>query len=108
VKVVPDVAARARQSGDELALYRIDGEDHDDGDAAGGILCRHHSGRGRRNNHIHLSLDQLYGEGRQALGLPLGPAVFDGQVLTLDPAKLSQRLHERLEYMLDGLPGGRA
>ena len=37
--------------------------------------------------------------------VPLGPAIFNGDVLTLDPAKLPQRPQECVKNALDGLAG---
>ena len=64
--------------------------------------CR---GCGGRDDHVDVAPDQVLRETGQPLEVPLGPAIFDDDVLTLDPAKLPQRPQECVKDALDGLAG---
>jgi hypothetical protein len=85
-----DVAARARVARNEA---RPIGERHvgeHDRDRGRRPLGRLGGLRARGAEHLDRTANQLSRELRQTLGVPLGPADLDGDVLTLDVPELSQ------------------
>jgi len=60
---------------------------------------------GGRDDHVDVAPDQVLRETGQPREVALGRAVFDDDVLTLDPAKLPQRPQECVKDALDGLAG---
>jgi hypothetical protein len=44
--------------------------------------------------------DQLPRQRGQPFGVAIGPAVFDDQVLAIDPSEIAQRAQERVERLL--------
>jgi hypothetical protein len=63
---------------------------HDNGDRAGGLLCRTPRLRPRSDEDIHLAVDELSRKLVEPLVLPLHPAVLYGAVLPLHIAVRTQ------------------
>jgi hypothetical protein len=59
-----------------------------------GLLCRQRWRGSRRDNDIDFEPGKLGGNLVKALGASLGPAIFDRDVATLDPAELMHPLHK--------------
>jgi len=59
-----------------------------------------------RDNDVDVSPHQVVRETRQPLEVSLGPAIFDDNILALDPPELAQRPEECLEDALYRLAGG--
>src|SRR5262249_57074126 len=55
------------------------------------------AGRTRRHDDVDLEPDQLGRKLREAIFVPLRPAVLDGDALALDVAEIAESLAERLE-----------
>src|SRR6202011_776499 len=89
-----EVAARPGEAGDKAQPDRGVGDDEDDGDRPGCGLGREHRGIPGPPKHPNFSTPQLGGQLRQPIRLIVGPAVFDGDVLTLDEARFLQSLAE--------------
>src|SRR5262249_21187248 len=51
-------------------------------------------GAADRRDHGHVAADQIGGQRRQTLEIPLRPAVFDGDVATLDETRCTETLTE--------------
>jgi hypothetical protein len=86
-----------RQARDEPELYGCGGAQHDDGDGRGGVLGR--DGRGCRpgGDDVHLELDELGGEGWQAVGLSLGKSLLDQEGPAFDPPELTETLSNAID-----------
>src|SRR5439155_15099435 len=93
-----DVAARAREAGDESGLDRIGGEARqDDGDRAGGLFGRKARWRTGRNDELHLQVDQLGGELGKPIVAVVREAVLDDDVLALDAPVVAQPLEKSID-----------
>jgi hypothetical protein len=84
-----DVGARLRETGDEFLLHCIKRGCHYDGDGLGDPLGRKDFCPGRREDEIHLQLDQFTGEGGQAIEPPFCPPTLNHDVLSFNPAQLA-------------------
>ena len=60
------------------------------------FLAANAAGRPCDHDQINLKTNQVRRKLRQALRLSLRKSVLDGEILSLDPAKLAQLLQERL------------
>ena len=70
---------------------------HHDGDGSSRSLRRQRRWSSCDHDQINLKTNQVRRKLRQALILLLGKPVLDGDILSLDPAKLAQLLPERLQ-----------
>ena len=96
-----DVAAGPVEAGDKAEFDRIaaGGEHHRNG--SGGVLGRHRGGGAAGGgDQRHLAADQLGGEVRQPLVVPVGPAIVDGDVVAVDETGLAQAFEKRIEAAL--------
>jgi hypothetical protein len=84
------VAVRPIQARDGSLLNRIDAAGEDDRDARAGRL-RRQRGAATRNDHRDLPANKIRQECRHAVEMPLGPAIFDGDVLPCRVAGFIER-----------------
>jgi hypothetical protein len=88
-----NVAARPAETGDEALLHRVTTVGEDDRYGRGRSLRRSYRHESiDRNNHGHLTLNQVRDEPRYALKLTSCPPVFDRRVLALHEAGFLQAL----------------
>src|SRR5262249_24267304 len=80
-----DVAAGARQAGDEAVSYRVGDDCEDDRDGCGGALERRDHGRAVGHDHVGLRCDQLRRMARDTVGIAAAPAVFEADISPIDP-----------------------
>src|SRR6266542_3374680 len=99
------VGARARETGHVAAADWVRVAHEDDGNRSGRSLGRPGVDGRRRDDEIDLEADEVLHQAREPVKSPFGPAVFDDDVLTLDPAEIAQTLPKRFERMR---PHGRA
>jgi hypothetical protein len=93
-----DIAAGPRQTADEAGADGIGTDRHDDRDGARRGLGRADPGIPREDHEdIHRELDQLNGEGRQAVETPLRPPILQEAVVALAPAQLVQPVAEGVD-----------
>src|SRR5262245_16891069 len=89
------VAARTRETGDEIECDRVFAHAEDDGNYGScGLGDQRWSPTSRRDDHGHLPADQIRGQRRQPIDLIFGPAIFDRYIYALDVARLPQSLAE--------------
>ena len=83
-----DVAARARQTGDETRTHRVDDDGKHDGDGGRPAVqgCRHWRRRGEYN--LGLRCDEFRCESTRALAIRIRPALLDPRVAAVDPTQL--------------------
>ena len=93
-RVSREVAARSVHAGNEAGCNRIARYRENDRDRRGRRLCCQHS-RSIGDDHRHLMTDQLNGHRRHSIVLAIRPAIFDGHVLALDIADLTEAFAER-------------
>jgi hypothetical protein len=95
------IAARMRQARHETGADRVVAERKDD--RGRGCLCAQHEGHliARRHQKIRRQPRQFGGKRRQAIGISVGPAAFDDEIVRA-PAKRCQLLAKRGRK-----PGGR-
>jgi hypothetical protein len=91
-----NVAAGARDVRDEPGPDGIANVNHDDRDRRGGLLCRDDMRVATRHDDVDLEPDQVLGELREPLQLPVGEAVLDYHVPSRDVAKIPQAVFEGL------------
>jgi hypothetical protein len=100
------VAARPGEARNKTKPDRVFGDDEDDGDRRGCRLGRACPGLGARHgNHVHLPADQIGCQFRKPIELTFRPAIFDGDVTTLDIAGFHQRLSEGCKATPHGFTG---
>jgi hypothetical protein len=92
-----DVLARAREAGDEPAPQRIAHAHHDDGSRPGRTLGGQGGLRHDRDDDVDLEPDQLHREVGEPLEPPLRPSGLEGDVLSLHPGELTERVAEGRE-----------
>ena len=90
-----DVAARPAKAGDKTEFNWICGHLKNDRDGRRRRLRRKRRRRAGRDNHAHLTTNQIGGQRRQAIVVILGETVFDRYVLAIDVARFLQPLPER-------------
>ena len=94
-----DVSSRACEARHDAVRHRVGGYCHDDGDGARRFPRRLRSRRAVSDNDLHPGTHELGREPRQALVLAFGPAEFDGEVLPLDVAEVTQARAQALELL---------
>jgi hypothetical protein len=72
-----EVAARPIQAGDKAKFDRVEAHEEYDRNGGGGRLGGH-GRRTIRDNHRHLTLNQIGRQYRQSIVLPVCPPIFDG------------------------------
>jgi hypothetical protein len=89
-----DVAARARQAGDEPHPHRVAHDRKHDGDGTGLSVqcCRHRCGPGKDN--VGLQRDQLRRERTRTLHIGICPPLLNLRMATVYPTQSCQFLHE--------------
>jgi hypothetical protein len=96
-----DIATRLIQADHVTELYRIVPESSDDwncfGRGDGGNMST-----ACRNQHRGLASNQIGGEFRQSLDVPIRPSIFDSNVLVLNKPVLSQTILEGGDEVLIG------
>ena len=85
-----------RQAGDQPCFYRVGNIYHDDGDCFGSILGSSGSWSASGNDDVYLELYQLVCKIRNSFIYSLSITVFNGNVLSLDVAQVTEPLAERL------------
>ena len=102
-----EVAARARQTGNEATAKRIRHRRKHDRDDRGRVFhCEYRRPRG--DNDIHLEPDKLGGDLRETLGASVRPANFDRDGATFDPIEFTEPLHKSCEPLTTGRRRGPA
>ncbi len=82
-----DVAARPAEAADNAVLHQIEaGDEYDWYPRGGGFRCAGCSEAGAREDHRHLTVDQVGRQFRQPITLIVRPAIFNRYVPTLDIA----------------------
>ncbi len=94
-----DIAARPRKAGDEPVRNRIDNRSEDNGDSLGRLLGGQGLGCASGQDDINLERNQFGRKSGEPLEPPLGIAVFDHDVATLDVTELTQSLTEGLSQV---------
>src|SRR5262249_38538557 len=89
-----EVTARSVQAGYETDLNRISAGHKNNGDRGGFSLARYRR-LAVRDNHAHLTTNQIGCQCRQSITVPFRPAVFDRHIPTLDIAGFRQALPKR-------------
>src|SRR5262249_47029333 len=89
-----EVTARSVQAGYETDLNRIGAGHKNNGDRGGFSLGRYRR-LAVRDNHAHLTTNQIGCQCRQSIAVPFRPAVFDRHVAALDIAGFRQALAKR-------------
>jgi hypothetical protein len=89
-----NVAAGARDVPDEPGPDGIESVNHDDRDRRGDLLCRDDLWVATRHDDVDLEPDQVLGELREPLQLPVGEAVLDHHVPSGDVAEITQAVFE--------------
>jgi hypothetical protein len=89
-----DVAAWARETGDEPRGYRIATMHHNDRNRARGALGRTRRRDSLCHKHLDREPDQVGRQVGKPLVLPLGIALHQGEVLALDVPQLAEPLAE--------------
>ena len=106
VRQACDVATRALETFDQFGADRIAGRRKDNRYALGRFLGGEDRIGARRDDDIDLAVDELFGELRVAVFLPLRPAIFDRDVTAVDPAPVAQAplegFHERAPNFMRG------
>src|SRR5262249_36974142 len=69
---------------------------HDDGDRRRGALSRFGSGRGPRDDNVHLESNELGREGGESVNVVAVEAALDEDILALDVPQLPHALEETL------------
>src|SRR5262249_49945442 len=95
-----DVAARARQAGNEAGLDGIDNPSKNDRDAAGLLLHGLQRQCSADQDCIRIEAHELLGMGADASGVGSAPPLVDTDAAAIVPAELLQRLAESLEIGL--------
>jgi hypothetical protein len=95
-----DIAAGARQAGDEAGADRIGNLRENDRDAAGLQQQRLQRQRGDDKNHIRIETHKLFRVGVDAPGVGAAPTKVDADVAAVGPTQLLQRLPERRDIGL--------
>src|SRR5208337_3415807 len=86
-----EISAGATETIDEADPYRVGALHEDDRDRLGRLLGRKRSQRAlQRHDHRYLTADQFGDQAWHAIVVALAPPVFDGDVLALDIAGISQ------------------
>jgi hypothetical protein len=88
------VAARPVEAGDKFHLDRVDACQKDDRNRSGRRLCGQRR-RSIRDDHGHLSANQIGRQHRESVVLILRETVFNDDVLALDIARFFQALAKR-------------
>jgi hypothetical protein len=86
-------SARPIEASDEAAADRVRRYRKNDWDDRRRLLCSDHRAS-RRNNHIDLQPHQFTRYLGEAFAASLGPAIFDCDSATLNPAEFLQSLHK--------------
>jgi len=87
------IAARPGKAGDKTQLDRVFAADENDGDRRGCGLDRECS-RSGGGDHSNTATNEIGRQRWQSIGLIVGPAIFDRDVLAIDKARLLQALVE--------------
>ena len=98
-------AGRPAEGCDEAELHRVTANAEHDRNGRGRLLCRHCRRYANRDQHRRRKPNQLRGECRQAIRLPLGKAVLDRDISADDEARLFQSLQKRGPERCVGLRG---
>ena len=96
-----EVAARPVQAGDKSSLDRVDAVWKTIGIVVVAAFAAGAAGVPDRDNHGHLTANQIGRQCRQSVVLILRPAIFDRYVLAFDIAGFSQALAERGQDVAD-------
>ena len=83
------VAAGPREVGNKPIGNWVAHESHDNGNRPGRLLRRLHPRPRCRDDDVNIELHQLSGQVGELFELPVCPAPFDGDVLTLDVPQLA-------------------
>src|SRR5712692_4446745 len=94
-----DVAARPSEAGHVAGADGIRVAREYYGNRRGRSLGRSSVDGSRCNDDINLEPDQFLHQAWEPIEPPLGPAVLDRDVLSLDPTQIAQTLAERFERM---------
>jgi hypothetical protein len=89
-----EVAPGAREARDQTRGDWIDQDDEDHGDRARRLLHDADRMRPGRDDDVDLELNELGGERRDSLSVPVRPPIFDRHGLALGPAQLAEPLSE--------------
>src|SRR5262245_19425283 len=88
-----EITAGMAETVDQADAHRVGALHEEDRDRAGSLFGRERSQRAlQRYDHRYLTADQVGDQARHPIVAALPPTVFDGDVLTLDIASLSQSL----------------
>ena len=94
VRQTGDIAARARQAGDQPGPDRVSSRSKYDWDCRRRFLDGHGSRGACRDDDIDLALNKFGRERVIAVIPPFRPAIFDCDVAAIDPAELAQALQK--------------
>src|SRR5262249_53099417 len=98
-----DIAPWSVEAGDKAKLDGVAADHEDDRYRRARCLDRECRGGGDRGDRCHPMVNQIGCQHWQLVVSPLGPAVFNPQVLTLDVAGLFQALAERRRVVCERL-----
>src|SRR5215813_14043125 len=85
------VATRAIQAADKPELDWITAVREDDWSRRScRLCCLGRIGAPHRRDHVHMTADEIIGEGGQSIILAIGPAILDCRILALDIAGFAQ------------------
>src|SRR6516162_1074608 len=100
------IAARPSQTGDKPKRHRVFGNPEDNGDPGSCVLGRARPRLGaRRGDDVNIATNEVGREFRKQIELAFGPAIFDGDVTTLNKTRFCQTLAEGINTAVAGTAG---
>ena len=92
------IAAGMVEAFDKARPHRIAADRKDNGDGRGCRLQRERRRSGGRNNHVHLTANQIGRQRRKAVILLVGPDVLDFHIAAFDKFRLAETFQERRDH----------